>query len=816
MVAPDQTDFFVSRNGNDRAWAEWVAWQLEDAGYSTVLQDWDFRPGNNFVLKMQEASTNCERTLAILSPHYLAAEFTQPEWAAAFVDDPRGTEGTLLMVRVRDCTPPGLLKAVVYIDFVGLEEDKATKALLQGIQRSRAKPAVRPAFPGAPAKRIAQKPHFPGSLPAICNVPHLRNPNFTGRADLLIDLRDALTSGQTMALTQSIHGLGGVGKTQLATEYCYRHAGDYQVIWWVRSEDLTTLAADFAALSVRQGLVPAEEANQQVAIEATRSWFEQNADALVIFDNAASREAVRDYLPRTGGTHIVITSRNPNWSGIASALPVHAWDRTESVGFILARTASDDRASAESIAEELGNLPLALEQAASFIEETASSLAHYLETFRERRSELMRRGKPSTDYGYDVATTWEISFGKAEEECAAAADLLNLCAFLAPDDIPLDVIRAGAEHLPERLAAAAEDALLFDQAVAALRRYSLVEKAGDALSVHRLVQVMTCDRMTEDARKRWTEAAVQLLNAAFPSDISTNPKNWPLCARLLAHALAITESAEKLRVAPEATDVLLNQLGTYLRVRAQFADARSAFERAIRVAESFYGPDHPEVAMNICNLGSVLQDQGDLAGARAAIESALRIGEQAYGPEHRIVTSFLNNLGLVLKDQGDLDGARAAFERVLHINEQAYGPDHPNVAACVNNLGSVLRDQGDLPGARAAFERVLRIAEQAYGPEHLHVATSVNNLGMVLRDQGALADARAAFERALRIDERAYGPNHPVVATGVNNLGLVLQAEGDLAGAQAAYERALGIFRRFLGDEHPKTVTVRNNLESLG
>ena len=179
-------DFFISRNGADAAWAEWIAWQLEAAGCSTVLQDWDFRPGSNFVLDMQRAASETVKTIAVLSPHYLAAEFTQPEWAARFAQDATGKKGVLIPVRVEKCDPEGLLPQIVYIDLVGLDEAAARERLLQGVEGDRAKPKKSPPFPKKKA------PRFPGTLPEVCNIPHQRNPNFTGRVELLRDLREAL------------------------------------------------------------------------------------------------------------------------------------------------------------------------------------------------------------------------------------------------------------------------------------------------------------------------------------------------------------------------------------------------------------------------------------------------------------------------------------------------------------------------------------------------------------------------------------------------------------------------------------------------
>jgi tetratricopeptide (TPR) repeat protein len=804
-------DFFISYNKADREWAEWIAWQLEEAKYTTVLQAWDFRPGSNFVLEMQRASAEAQRTIAVLSPDYLTALYTQPEWAAAFAQDPTGEKGTLLPVRVRECDFKGLLPQIVYIDLVGLDETAAKERLLAGARFERAKPTTAPAFPGKAARAVPERPRFPGPPTAVWNVPQARNPNFTGREEMLADLRAALASGQAAALTQAIHGLGGVGKTQLAIEYAYRHRGDYSLVWWVRAEEPAALAGRYAAMAAALDLPQKEAREQGVVVEGVRRWLEANTGWLLVFDNAGEPADVRGYLPQFGG-HVIITSRNPAWGTVASPLGVQVFERPTSVEFLLKRTGDADQEAAGKLAEALGDLPLALEQAAAYIEATGESLSGYLRMFRERRAELLKRPSPSSDA--TVAATWELSFQQVERCSPPAAALLNLCAFLAPDDIPLDVLQQAPE-LPEALAKAAADAVQFDDAIAALRRFSLVSRSGDVLSVHRLVQAVTRERMVEDARKLWAAAAARFVNRAFPID-SGDVRTWPACSRLLAHALAAADHSEPLGVAPDQTARLLNQAGVYLVGRAEFARARACFERALKIAEAAYGPNHPAVATDVNNLGSVLHDMGDLAGARACFERALKIDEAAYGPDDPNVAIRVNNLGSVLQDQGDLAGARACFERALKMDEVAYGPDHPSVARDVNNLGSVLQDQGDLAGARECFERALKIDEAAYGPDHPNVATRVNNLGSVLHDQGELAGARACFERALKIDEAAYGPDHPDVATDVGNLGSVLKAQSDLAGARACCERALGIRRRFLGEDHPKTVLARKNLESLG
>jgi tetratricopeptide (TPR) repeat protein len=791
-------DFFVSYNSADRQWAEWIAWQLEEAGYTTVLQAWDFRPGSNFVLEMQRAATEAERTIAVLSPDYLGALYTHPEWAAAFAQDPTGEKGTLLPVCVRECDLRGLLPQIIYINLVGLDEAAAQDALLAGVSRERAKPTAPPGFPGVIPRSVPQRPRFPGALPPTWNVPHLRNPNFTGRESLLAQLRAALTSGQPAALTQAISGLGGVGKTQLAVEYAYRHAAEYDVVWWVRAEEPVTLAADYASLARPLDLRQRDKPDQRVVVEAVRRWLGQNAGWLLVFDNARDPTEVRGYLPQAATGHVLITSRNPAWRGVASPLTVQVLERAESVDFLLKRTGQADEEAAGALAEALGDLPLALEQAGAYVEASGGTLSGYLRVFRRRHRELLRRGKPSTDYPHTVATTWEISFQQVQQASPAGADLLNLCAFLAPDDIPRDLFSEA-------------DPLAFDEALAALRRYSLVEVRDDALSVHRLVQAVARDRLQEKAQRMWAEAAVRLVNRAFPFK-QDNLQTWPRSARLLPHAFAAAEHAEALEVASETTARLLNETGVYLRGRAEFAESKAVRERALAILEKVLGADHPSVATLISNLGLVLQALGDLTEARAHLERALAINEAVFGPDHPKVATDVNNLGGVLQALGDLGGARAAYERARAIDEATFGPDHPNVARDVSNMGSVLHALGDLEGARASFDRALAIDEAVFSLNHPEVATDVNNLGGVLQALGDLEGAQAAFERALAIDEATFGPEHPKVAGDVNNLGGVLQALGDLEGARASFERVLGILEKTLPPEHPRVATATNNL----
>ena len=232
-------DFFISYMHADQHWAEWIAWQLETAGYTTMLQAWDFVAGSNFVDDMDTATRQANRTIAVLSPDYFSSEFTFPEWEAAFRRDPRGKQGLLVPVRVRPCDVEGLLGQVVYIDLVDQNEKMAQATLLQGVKQERHKPNTPPVFPfTAQVNQTPITPSFPGALPEVWNIPYPRNPFFTSREKLLQGLAASLRAGETVGISQpqAVSGLGGVGKTQIALEYAYRYYQDYDAVLWTRAD----------------------------------------------------------------------------------------------------------------------------------------------------------------------------------------------------------------------------------------------------------------------------------------------------------------------------------------------------------------------------------------------------------------------------------------------------------------------------------------------------------------------------------------------------------------------------------------------------
>src|ERR1019366_6109437 len=292
MVADESKDFFISYNKADRSWAEWIAFELEVAHYTTIIQAWDMRPGSNFVTEMDEAAKRAERTIPVLSPAYLTSDYAFAEWAAAFRHDPTGKLGKVLPVRIEQCVVEGLLGPIIYIDFVDLDEPQAREQLLAGVKQGRAKPASvafpgssthlvpldHPAFPGSQLQHQDVPSEKPGTRPMgheqVWNVPYRRNPVFTGREPLLAKLVEALHTDDAAALTQpqALSGLGGIGKTQIALEYAYRFQCDYRAVLWVRADTHENLTSSYLALAALLNLPEKDEQESAIVIAAVKNW----------------------------------------------------------------------------------------------------------------------------------------------------------------------------------------------------------------------------------------------------------------------------------------------------------------------------------------------------------------------------------------------------------------------------------------------------------------------------------------------------------------------------------------------------------------
>ena len=822
-------DFFISYTQPDRAWAEWLAWELEEGGSTTLLQAWDMPAGTAFVHVMDQAVRHTRHTMLVLSPAYLRSPMGEAEWRPGFVADPSGQDRRLLPVRVEQCEPSGLLADRVWIDLVGLDEAAARAKLSEEVAsalRGHARPSTRPRFPAArtPTRQASDRPRFPTALPPVWNVPYRRNPAFSGRRELIDRLAEQLGGGSA-AVPQALQGGGGIGKTALAVEYAYRYRSAFDTVWWVRAQEPATLVSDYADLATALGLSATDQTDLQLMSLAVRRWLEEHDRWLLVFDNAEAPDTatgleapltrLADLLPLVPQGQLLLTTRDASWDRYVTLAELEVFSPDEAVTFLRDRSGSNDAASAARIADLLGLLPLALEQAGAYLRETRLSLASYLDRLRQYPALTLARGRPrDRDPADTVATTWQVSLERVRPT-PGAVELLEVCVFMGPEEIPRELFGRRADPTSGVLDELADDPFMLDDAIAALHRFGLAKAGERGLTVHRLLQQVVRHEFDPAVSAARVGTAVRLLQNALPLGGRDDPSLWPVCAQLLPHALATAGHAGTHEAEPLTTADLLEGAADYLHGRARYADARVLYERALAIREAQFGGQHVTTARSLDNLANVLVHLGELTDARSLHERALRIRESSLGADHPDTAQSLNNLANVLADLDDLGAARTLYERALRIREVHLGPDHPATANSLSNLASVLRDQGDPVGARPLYERAVAIFERRFGADHPATAQSLNNLASVLRDHGDSERARPLYERAVAILEARLGVDHPATAQSLDNLASVLRDQGDLDGARPLYERAVTAFEARLGTHHPATEQSRRNLSDV-
>jgi tetratricopeptide (TPR) repeat protein len=628
--------------------------------------------------------------------------------------------------------------------------------------------------------------HLP--LAPIFHVPHARNTSFTGRGSLLDELREDLSGDDASRHVQALYGLGGVGKTQTAVEYAYRYADAYRIVYWLRAEEIASTWIDYAALARAIGLNLPKDASLETVRHLLRRHLEGRNDYLLIFDNAGSPAGIRDFLPSPCRGSVLITSRNPNWGSLARSAAVHGLTRDESVQFLRRRTGRvDAEASIKKLAQALGDLPLALEQAGALIHESRISFNEYLRKYESHWGELLQQKRPGGDYPDSVAMTWELSFRQVDAENPSAIRLLNLLSFLSPDGIQRSMLAYNFKHLPEDLSMTVADQLMLSRAIESLAQFSLIEvhtdkeappEDRDTITLHRLVAALARDRLDEDQRRSWAGAAARVVAGAFVFD-SADPLTWPVAAAVLPHALSAATHAQSTGVPVEITSGLLDQAGRYLNRFAQYDQAKGLLDRALAISRRAYGDESPKVSAIANNLGRVLARLGERDLARQHFEWALAIDRNTYGDADPHAATVMNNYAMVLHATGQLDLARQHFESALWIFENTYGSEHPKVATLLNNLGYIHQAAGDDQSAHDLFHRALAIAEPTLGGGHPTVASILHNLGKSLRNLGHPLIARDHLERALSIDLAAYGEKHPDVARDYVALGALMEQVGE-------------------------------------
>ena len=615
-VSDGKRDFFISFTGADRPWARWLARVLHEEGYTSCWQDQDF--AGSISRSIEAAHTATKRTILLLSDAYAKSGYCRSEWDMRWQDDTGGEQDLLVLFRLGPCEPPPLLKRLAYEDLFACPAEEAARELVRHRLCKAADPTYRRPLGDAPfpPREAAPFPIPPHNLAPA-------NPDFIGREDALAQLHKTLSRNGAAVITQAhaITGLGGVGKSQAALAYCYRHLADHRLIWWLRAEEPATLAADYAGLADPLGLPELPEQEKQIQavkrqLQASRGW-------LLVLDNAEDPAAVRPYLPGTGG-QVLVTSRRADWRGLASTLPLDVLPEAEAVALLLGGLAADpaQQEAAAVLAAELGHLPLALAQARAFVQARKVSIATYRQQLAAARPKVFAWRPADAAYPLAVAQTWQASIDAAAQDCPAARPLLELLAFLAPEAVPRDLLGADPEALPESL----RDAFERDGAIEALARFSLLRAETDSVAVHRLVQAVTRDGLDEATAEARAAAVVSLLANAMPF-YADYPSTWATMQALLPHALVATEIAERLNVALEATASILGQMAVYHHRRAAWPLAEVLLKRAIAINEQTFRPEHPDLPVRLNGLGALYQATGRYAEAEPLLKRAIALEE---------------------------------------------------------------------------------------------------------------------------------------------------------------------------------------------
>ncbi|MGW0614760.1 FxSxx-COOH system tetratricopeptide repeat protein [Streptomyces sp. NPDC002788] len=590
------------------------------------------------------------------------------------------------------------------------------------------------------------------TAPATYRLPP-RNTHFTGRDAALRQLRQHLTSAGDVTM-EVVHGLGGVGKTQLAVEYAYRHLHKYRFVAFVDAEDPDLIASHFASLARELGL---REVGSEQVVSGVYTTLRDRRPWLIIFDNAEKPGTLLHALPsgdlaRNG--HVIVTTRVSGWSGTSGVLDLQVFTRRESVDLLVHRVARMSAGTADRIAEQLGDLPLGLEQAAGYMGYNQTAPDEYLALLTSRLEDMIARGEPADRPAVVVATLWQLSVRRLHQEHPQSVELLELCALLAPDPVPLDLFTGD----PEPLITAAGDPLAWDTTVGALAGLGLARREDSALVLHRLVQAAVRASMTDDLLATNRAQLCRALLTAVPHDIHGHPDARPRWHRLLPHVLAVTKGDPP---APCAADTahLLRLASEFLLAIGDRALALPLCERALALDEALEGRD-AEVGFDLITLAQIHRDLGAPQTARPLAERALRLHEACLPAESPAVATDLATLARTLCMLGEHRAALPLAERALRIDEAAHGPDDPYVSFDLIALATVHFDLGDPATALPQISRALRIREAHYPPDHLYIGYALLFKAKVLH---VLNDPSAAdfARRGAQILRAQLGSSHP-------------------------------------------------------
>lgn len=630
-----------------------------------------------------------------------------------------------------------------------------------------------------------------------------RNPNFTGRDELMAQLTKRLKSGTVFPA--ALHGLDGIGKTQMATEYIYRHLQDYDLVWWIDAAHTTQIRAGLTELADVLGLQGASEASIAVpaVIEALRTgrpfrrW-------LLVFDAAESPETVLPFFPRNGPGEILVTSRNSDWAGIARPLELAVFKREESIELLGRRGPEVAVEDANELAEKLGDLPLAVEQAAAWRAVTGMPVREYLRLFDESVEEILDTAS-APDYEVSVAAAWNVSFEELKTRNPAAHQILHICAFFSPEPISRDLLTGVSRvSISPELDAALREPIKLARAIRDINRYGLakIDHGSNTLQLHRLVQLVLRKRvMAPQVHARMQHGAHQLLAALDPNDPESS-RHWSRYRELLPHAYA----ANVLDCDDSRPRQLYINLMRYL---FEYGDHEEAARLGVRARERFtetLGPTHAQTLEVSSRLGLYLWAVGRYAEAAELNQRTLALRLQVSSEEDEETFALQRNITIDLRAQGDFAAAARLSEEIYHKALRMFGEDDPETLNAAYQHGISLRLSGAYRAAVELDQDTLRRRIEVLGRDHVRTSSVNSALNIDLREAGEYGQARVQQERLTENFRARHGEDQLDTVANSFLLAVARRKDGDHPGALALSTEALKRFRLAYGDDHATTM----------
>ncbi|MER6314419.1 tetratricopeptide repeat protein [Streptomyces sp. NPDC001581] len=655
-------------------------------------------------------------------------------------------------------------------------------------------------------------------------------------------LEQAVVGGGTAVLCQVLAGMGGVGKTQLAAHHARTRwqSGNLDLLLWITAATRTAILSAYAQAAAE--ILGADPTDPEQAAGAFLAWLEPNPGRpgrrwMIVLDDLADPADLRGLWPPAsplGRTLISTRRRDTALTGPGRHLvPVGLFTPDESVAYLTSTLAAHEREEPvdqlAALAADLGHLPLALSQAASYLIDADLDCAVY-------RTLLADQARHLTDLLPDlsalpddqlepVAAVWSLSIARADRlpPAGLARPLLQLAAVLDPNGIPASVLddSAALEYLTEHRAhttgEAHPDQVTTQDAARVLRtlhRLSLIDHTPrsphQVLRVHQLIQRTARDALTPQRHHRLAQAAADALIAAWP-DIE---RDTALAQALRANTEALVRHAEDALYQDSGIHPLLFRAGVSLGDTGQADAAADHFQRMVDVTQDRLGRDHPDCLDSRESLAYWRGEARNEAGAAIAYRELLADRERLLGPDHPETLSARVGVLFYPDKAGDWADVLATARQLLRDHERVLGRDHPGTLNVRNVIANFQGQAGDVAGAAAAFEPLLQDFQRVVGPDDSYTLSIKRQLFFWRGRAGDAAGAAAAFEPLLQTMRRTLGADHSQVRMALSHLAYFRGKAGDEAGAATACEELAAACERVLGPEHPDTLVAKSNFAS--